>query len=158
MAVIAFQEHPINTHMYTNYASKMSLWESKKKNHYDWRDSKLWILSGSVETYNTNRHTHRERESPILRSYGSTLEIQPSFWSCTAENPVFFKGSFAKWNTRQEPQQVDGRSAQETALGSGVRRQCLEVQHKAFQKHNLPVQEKCKLQLSRTDRWLSSTL
>lgn len=31
MAVIAFQEHPINTHMYTNYASKMSLWESKNK-------------------------------------------------------------------------------------------------------------------------------
>lgn len=104
----------------------------------------------------THKHTHSECYSVVLCQH--CLEIQPPLWSCTAENPVFFKASFAKWNTRQEPQQVNSRSAQETAVGSGVKQQCLEMQKKAFQKRSLPVQEKCKLQLSRTDRLLSSTL
>lgn len=127
----------------------------KAKNSLLERFSKLRIPSESV-TYNTNRHTPTESYSALLCRH--CWEIQPLLWSCTAENPVFFKGSFAKWNTRQEPQQVDSRSAQETAPGSGVKRQRLEVQHKAFQEHNLPVQEKCKLRLSRTDWLPSSTL
>lgn len=148
--------------MYANYASKISLLESKYI-HYDWRDSKLWILSESVESYNTNWHTrtHRHTQSPILRSYASTVwrsGLPSDLAQLKIPFPIFFKGSFAKWNTRQEPQQVDSRSAQETALGSGVKHQCLEMQHKAFQEQNLPVQEKCKLQLSRTDRLLNRTL
>lgn len=41
------------------------------------------------------------------------------------------------------------------ALGRRVGQQCLEVQHKAFQEHNLPVQEMYKLQPSRISRLLS---
>lgn len=132
----------------------MSLWESKRI-YYNWQDSKLWILVESLESHNIQTHTRRHKvhtHCPVL-----CLVIQPNLCSYTAENHIFFKG-FAKWNAGPEPQQVDSRSAQETALGSGVKWKCLEVHHKTVQQHSLPFQEKCKLQLSRSGQFMCGAL
>lgn len=114
--------------------------------------SKLWILVKEIQT-GKHPHTHTVLfcipPVPVFGDPASPLLLQS--WKSR-----FLQRLFSK--VRQKPQQVDSRSAQETALGSRVQQQCPEVQHKAFQEHNLPVQQKCKLQLSRTDRFPSSTL
>lgn len=135
----------------------MSLCESKEF-HYIWRDCKLWILVEfqvelKVESHNTHTHTH----IPVLHCASTAWRSSQTSALTQLKITFFFKG-FEKWNAGPGPQQVNCRSAQETAFGSGVKWKCLEVHHKAFQQHSLPVQEKCKLQLSRSSQILCSAL